>query len=225
MSDDEAKRQAARTALQYLPQTGVVGLGTGSTADLFIAEVADLCRQGRHLVGVATSDRTRRLAQSLGIQLLDDAGPWTIDVCVDGADEVSEALDLIKGGGASHAREKVVNRAARFNVIIVDESKLSSKLGTRCPLPVEVMPFGHASTAQQLAGFGVPTLRAREGAPVRTDGGNFVYDLRVPPLADPAALDQQLCIIPGVIETGLFLRRADVVLVGSKAGTRELKAR
>src|SRR5262245_17293080 len=140
MSDDEAKRQAARAALQYLPKSGVVGLGTGSTAELFVAEVAELCRHGRELVGVATSARTRRLAQSLGIALLDDDGPWTIDVCVDGADEVSDQLDLIKGGGASHAREKVVNRAARFNVIIVDESKLSPLLGTRCPLPVEVMP-------------------------------------------------------------------------------------
>lgn len=225
MSDDEAKRQAARTALQYLPKSGVVGLGTGSTAELFTAEVAALCRQGRQLVGVATSDRTRRLASSLGITLLDDDGPWNIDVCVDGADEVSERLDLIKGGGASHAREKVVNRAARFNVIIVDDSKLSPLLGTRCALPVEVMPFGHASTAVQLSRFGEPVLRSKQGTVVRTDGGNLVYDLRVAPLTDPAELDRQLCIIPGVIETGLFLGRADVVLVGSAAGTRELKPR
>jgi ribose 5-phosphate isomerase A len=225
MSDDEAKRQAARAALQYLPKSGVIGLGTGSTAELFVAEVAALCRQGRDLVGVATSERTRHLAQSLGLKLLDDDGPWTVDVCVDGADEVSDRLDLIKGGGASHAREKVVNRAARFNVIIVDESKLSALLGTRCALPVEVMPFGHASTAVQLARFGQATLRRKQGAPVRTDGGNLVYDLRVAPLSDPAELDRQLCIIPGVIETGLFLGRADVVLVGSTTGTRELRAR
>lgn len=225
MSDEEAKHQAARAALQYLPKSGVIGLGTGSTAELFVAEVAQLCRQGRDFVGVATSERTRHLAQSLGVKLLDDDGPWSIDVCVDGADEVSEGLDVIKGGGASHAREKVVNRSSRFNVIIVDDSKLSPLLGTRCPLPVEVMPFGHASTAVHLSRFGTATLRIKQGTPVRTDGGNLVYDLRIAPLADPAELDRQLCIIPGVIETGLFLGRADVVLVGSQAGTRELKAR
>jgi ribose 5-phosphate isomerase A len=224
MSDEEAKHQAARAALQYLPKSGVIGLGTGSTSELFVAEVAQLCRQGRDLVGVATSERTRHLAQSLGLKLLDDDGPWSIDVCVDGADEVSERLDVIKGGGASHAREKIVNRASRFNVIIVDESKLSPLLGTRFPLPVEVMPFGHASTALHLARFGAATLRTRQGTPVRTDGGNLVYDVRVAPIADPAELDRQLCIIPGVIETGLFVGRADVVLVGSKVGTRELKA-
>jgi len=222
MSDDEKKRRAAASALQYLPKAGVVGLGTGSTAELFIAEVATLCRQGRDLVGVATSERTRQLALALGISLLDDAGPWSIDVCVDGADEVSKELDLIKGGGASHTREKIVNRAARFNVIVVDESKLSEALGTLCLLPVEVLPFGHASTALHLARFGDATLRRKNGVAVRTDSGNVVYDLKTGPIADPAQLDAQLSIIPGVIETGLFVGRSDVVVVGHPSGTREL---
>src|SRR5262245_27261743 len=125
----EAKRQAAREALRYLPERGVVGLGSGSTAELFIEEVGQLVAAGRSLYGVPTSEAGRRQAAALRIPLLPDTGPWPIDVCVDGADEVSDDLDLIKGGGGCHSREKIVNDAARTNIIIVDESKLSHKLG------------------------------------------------------------------------------------------------
>src|SRR5215469_4889832 len=133
---DEAKRAAARAALVDLPERGIVGLGSGSTSRIFVEELAPLVRGGRELVGVPTSESTRELAAKLGIPLLGDEGPWKIDVNVDGADEVSEALDLIKGGGAAHAREKIVNYAARRNVIIVDESKLSGRLGEKWPVPI-----------------------------------------------------------------------------------------
>ncbi|HTM46560.1 MAG TPA: ribose-5-phosphate isomerase RpiA [Polyangiaceae bacterium] len=221
MTDEEAKRQAAVAALAYLPDSGVVGLGTGSTSDYFTREVAKLCQQGRKLVGVPTSKRTRALAESLGIPLLGDEGPWSIDVCVDGADEVSPNFDLIKGGGASHTREKIVNAAARFNVILVDESKLSNTLGTRCPLPVEVLQFGHASTQSHLERWGRPVLRKKGEQVVCTDSGNFVYDLHGQ-IKDPCELNTRVACIPGVVETGLFLGRANVVLVGSPNGCREL---
>src|SRR5690606_5555539 len=122
---DEVKRKAARAALAHLPEKGVLGLGTGSTACHFVDAVAELVRAGRNYSGVPTSERSRQQALALGIPLLPDEGPWEIDVCVDGADEVSADLDLIKGGGAAHTREKIVNYASRLNIIVVDSSKVS----------------------------------------------------------------------------------------------------
>ncbi len=222
---DDAKREAARAALEELPREGIVGLGSGSTARIFVEELAALVRAGRRLVGVASSESTRALAASLGIPLLPDEGPWSIEVNVDGADEVSAGLDLIKGGGAAHAREKIVNYASRRNVVIVDASKLSTRLGERWPVPLEVLPFAHGATRAHLATMGTPVLRSRDGAPVRTDAGNLVYDLRVAPIDDPGALDVRLRAIPGVVETGLFVGRADVVLVAGASGVERLERR
>ena len=221
MSND-AKRRAARGALQLLPQTGVVGLGSGSTANCFIEELGQLVASGRQYRAVATSVASRRLAESVGIEVLDDAGPWDIAVNVDGADEVSQQLDLIKGGGACHAREKIVNDAAKLNVVIVDASKLSARLGERFAVPIEVLRFGHRATGRRLASFGSAARREAEG-PVVTDAGNYIYDVRTGPIDDPAALDRALLQIPGVVETGLFVQRADVVLVADEQGLRTLR--
>ena len=217
-----AKLNAARAAIRELPEHGTIGLGSGSTAILFIQELPRLLRDGRRLVGVPTSEATRSLAASLEIPLLDEVGPWDIDVNVDGADEVSEVGDLIKGGGSAHAREKIVNASARRNVIIVDESKVSRRLGESFRIPVEVLRFGHGATSSHLAHFGNPVLRERDGKLVETDGGNYIYDLAVPPVDDPRTLDVALLSIPGVVETGLFIGRADVVLIGSEQGVRRL---
>jgi len=222
MSDDEAKKRAARAALELLPESGVIGLGTGSTTRFFIEAVGELVRSGRKFSGVPTSQQSRALATECGIPLLDDAGPWSIDLCVDGADEVSDTLDLIKGGGAAHTREKIVNYATRTNVIIVDASKLSRRLGERRAIPVEVLVFGHETTRQKLEHFGVPTLRRKDGAPVTTDSGNYIYDLAVAPMADPARVDAELGAVPGVVETGLFCGRADWVIVAEAQGIRRL---
>jgi ribose 5-phosphate isomerase A len=219
---NQAKRAAARAAIGELPQHGLVGLGTGSTSRIFVEELAPHVRAGRKLVGVPTSESTRALAASLGIPLLGDEGPWDIDVNVDGADEVSATLDLIKGGGAAHAREKIVNYAAKRNVIIVDESKLSSRLGEKWPVPIEVLGFAHGATRAHLEKLGQPVLRMKDGAPLRTDAGNLVYDLTTGPIAEPGALDRTLRAIPGVVETGLFIQRADVVLVAGTRGVTRL---
>jgi ribose 5-phosphate isomerase A len=219
---DQAKRAAAIAALAELPEHGVVGLGSGSTSRLFVEVLAPLVREGRKLVGVPTSESTRTLAASLGIPLLGDEGPWSIDVNVDGADEVSATLDLIKGGGGAHAREKIVNYAARRNVIIVDESKLSSRLGEKWPIPIEVLRFAHGATRAHLEKHGEPVLRVKGGAEVRTDAGNLIYDLKTGPIADPGGLDRALHAIPGVVETGLFVGRADVVLVAGERGVTRL---
>jgi ribose 5-phosphate isomerase A len=216
---DQAKLSAARAALAELPEEGVIGLGSGSTAKLFIDAVGELVAAGRKLVGVPTSVGSRDQALRLGIPLLGDEGPWDVAVTVDGADEVDASLNLIKGGGAAHTREKLINRASRKNVIIVDDSKLSTRLGEKWSVPLEVLPFGHLDTAKWLAAHGRPVMRLRDGAPVRTDAGNFVYDLATGPIDDPAALDRTLSSISGVVETGLFCARADVVIVAEAKGT------
>ena len=222
MSDDEAKQRAARAALELLPESGVIGLGTGSTTRFFIEGVAELVRAGRRFVGVPTSQQSRTLAGQCGIPLLDDAGPWEIDLCVDGADEVSDALDLIKGGGAAHTREKIVNFASKKNLIIVDASKLSRQLGEKRAIPVEVLVFGHLTTLRALERFGRPVLRLRDGAPLLTDSGNYIYDVTVAPLPDPSSVDSALRHVPGVVETGLFCGRADWVIIAEAQGIRRL---
>ena len=217
------KRVAAQAALELLPESGVIGLGTGSTARYFIEGVAERVRRGQDYRGVPTSEASRFLAGSLGIPLLADDGPWDILLCVDGADEVNPALDLIKGGGGAHTREKLVNFASQRNVIVVDETKLSPRLGLRSAVPVEVLPFAHRETAYLIGGIGEPTLRLQGGAPFRTDSGNYIYDLRTGPIDDPANLDVELKTIPGVVETGLFCGRADLVIVAGPNGVRKLQ--
>jgi ribose 5-phosphate isomerase A len=222
MDRDEAKRQAAGAALELLPEAGFVGLGSGSTAQLFIEGVGELVKAGRKLIGVPTSEASRRQAASLGIPLLPDDGPWNIDICVDGADEVSDALDLIKGGGGAHTREKIVNFASRVNIIVVDESKLSTRLGEKWPVPVEVLPFGQHQTASALGRFGKVELRKKGESPWMTDSGNFIYDVFAGTIEDPAALETELLHVPGVVETGLFVARANLVIVAGPLGVRKL---
>jgi ribose 5-phosphate isomerase A len=221
MSSDEMKRAAALAALKHLPPTGILGLGTGSTTRWFIEAVGELCRGGRGFSCVPTSRASRTLAQQLGIPLLDDEGPWQMDVCVDGADEVSDELDLIKGGGGAHTREKIVNQAAKLNVIIVDESKLVTRLGEKFKVPLEILPFGFRTTLAELAAFGQPEVRLANGAPLMSDSGNYIVDLATGPLAAPADFDRRLHALPGVVETGLFIQRADVVVVAGQSGISE----
>src|SRR3954451_15831553 len=145
MSDD-MKHKAAVAALAELPSDGVIGIGTGSTARLFIAALGERGAAGRRYTCVPPSEASRTQARALGIPLLSDDGPWDIAVTVDGADEVDDALDLIKGGGGPHTREKIANFSSRRTVIIVDASKLSRRLVEQWAAPVEVLPFAHLAT-------------------------------------------------------------------------------
>jgi len=217
MTADEAKLLAARAAIAQLPPQGTIGLGTGSTAKLFVDEVGALVKAGSFYRGVPTSEATRKQATALGIPLLVDDDAWDIDVCVDGADEVDEDLNLIKGGGGAMTREKIVNDASRKRITIVDESKLSKRLGEKWPIPLEILQFGRASIMKKLERFGRPELRN-----FVTDAGNLVVDLRVKPIDDPRALDHLIRSIPGVVETGLFVHRADLVIVAGASGIRTL---
>ena len=218
---DEHKRHAAQAALEYLPEAGIIGLGTGSTARHFIAGVGELLKKGRDYRAVATSEASRKQAAALGIPLLPDEGPWDIDVVVDGADEVDPKLDLIKGGGGCHTREKIVNQFSRLRIVVVDESKLVESLGQGWALPVEVLPFGHRSVKSQLERWGSVRLRQVQGQTFRTDSGNLIYDVSTGPIPEPAQLDEEILAIPGVVQTGLFTGRTDKVLIASESGVRE----
>jgi ribose 5-phosphate isomerase A len=220
---ENMKRTAARAALDEVSANTVVGLGTGSTAHIFVEELAVRVSAGLRIVCVPTSEATRTQASSLGIPLLPDEGPWNIDVNIDGADEVSAALDLIKGGGGAHAREKIINYASARNVIIVDTSKMSARLGERSAVPVEVLPFAHKTTRDHLAKYGTARLRMRGSDPAKTDAGNFIYDLATGPIEDASKLDSALRGIPGIVETGLFIARADVVIVADPEGVKRLQ--
>lgn len=222
MDAAQAKQMAARAACEELPAEGTLGLGTGSTAKLFVDEIGARVKAGARYRGVPTSEATRAQAEGLGIPLLGDAEPWDIAACVDGADEVDEHLNLIKGGGGAMTREKIVNFASRRRVTIVDERKLSRRLGEKWPVPVEVLRFGHASTIARLGQLGRPALRVAGGVPFVTDAGNLVVDVAVGPMDDPSAVDLALRSIPGVVETGLFIGRADLVIVAGTSGVRRL---
>lgn len=220
----EQKRAAARAAIAHVPERGVVGLGSGSTAKIFVEMFAELVKSGRDLRGVPSSRETAEVAQSLGIPLLGDDGPWDIAICFDGADEVDPALNVIKGGGGALTREKIVIASSSKVVLLVDESKLSERLGEKWHVPVEVLRFGHAATASHLARHGAPTLRCSKGGEAFvTDQGGLIYDVKTGPITQPFALESALQSIPGVVTVGLFCARADAVIVAAATGVREMK--
>ena len=228
MIDAEAgfKRQAGEEAGSLVQSGMVVGLGTGSTAIYAIRRIAARLRDG-DLVGVraiATSLATEAAARALGIPMLTDDLPREIDLTIDGADEVDPALDLIKGGGGALLREKIVAQASRREVIVVDESKLSPKLGTQWPLPVEVFEFGWRSQARFLESLGATVNpRTADGGLQRTDGGNIILDCRFGPIPDLAALASLLDGRAGVAGHGLFIGIARELIVAGATGVRHVR--
>ena len=224
-SADDAKRNAADAALKYVKSGMVLGLGTGSTALLFLDGVARLISAGADLKGVPTSFATADAAKQRGIPLTSLEEFPRLDLCVDGADEVDPKLDLIKGLGGALLREKIVAWASKRFVVIVDESKLVPHLGTNAPVPVEVHPFGWKNASLALEELGAQVeLRKRGGETVRTDNGNHILDARFGPLKAAPKLAMAISAIPGVVGHGLFLDMADAVLVGSAKGVRTLRA-
>jgi ribose 5-phosphate isomerase A len=221
LSPEDQKRAAGEAAAALVQSGMTVGLGTGSTAALFVKALA---ARKLDIRGVATSEATAALAASLGIPLLDLDDAGTIDLTVDGADEIGPGLVLIKGGGAALLREKLVWEASARCVVIADAAKTPGVFG-RFPLPIEVVAFGHLTTArridQALADLGLAVranLRLRDGAPVRTDGGNLIYDAACGAIPDPAALAGALKRLTGVVEHGLFLGLAERALIGTDDG-------
>lgn len=229
LSPDEQerfKREAAEHAVTYVKSGMIVGLGTGSTAIFATRRIAELFHRGelRDIRAYATSKAVWEEAVRLGIPLLADDMPQEIDLTIDGADEVDPKLNLIKGGGGALLREKIVAEASHREIIVVDESKLSPKLGTRWALPVEVLPYGWHSQARYLASLGatVSLRKAHDGNVMRTDQDNMILDCNFGPIADLQGLAEKLSARAGIIEHGLFLNLTKDVIVAGPNGVRHL---
>lgn len=218
MTSDELKRAAAEAALEYVPEGAVIGVGTGSTVRHFIDLLAG--RRDRLRGAVSSSDQTTRLLEAAGIPVVELNEAGTPPVYVDGADEATCQLHLVKGGGGALTREKVIAGASERFVCIADESKLVEVLG-RFPLPVEVIPMARSFVARELVRFG-GRATLREG--YRTDNGNAILDVHDLEISAPAGLEQRLNDIPGIVTVGIFaLRPADVLLLAGQGGVQTLR--
>src|ERR1700744_3888860 len=220
------KKEAAEYALRYVKSGMTVGLGTGSTAIFAIRRIGELLQSGelQEITGFATSRASWEAAVELKIPMLPDDLPKSVDVTIDGADEVDPQLNLIKGGGGALLREKLVAQATKREIIVVDESKLSQRLGTLHVLPVEVLPFGWRSQAGFLRSLGAKFVvrQAPDGSESRTDQGNLILDCDFGPIADAAKLACELERRAGIVEHGLFLNLTHTVVVAGTQGVREL---
>lgn len=223
-AQDSLKRAVAKKAVELVKSGMVLGLGTGSTSQFFIEELGILLSQNKlkDVECVATSYQSRVLSRQFGVKTLDLNDVSHIDIAFDGADEVDSGMNLIKGGGAAHTMEKVVDSIAKQCVILVDETKVVKTLGLTFPVPVEVLPFALAPVLRALAALGgQPEIRTalRKDGPVISDLGNMVVDVRFSEgVQNPAELERKINMIPGVVENGLFTNVAHTVLVGTKDG-------
>ncbi|MCA3129755.1 MAG: ribose-5-phosphate isomerase RpiA [Betaproteobacteria bacterium] len=217
MDQDQQKQAAAEAAIAHLPDDAVIGVGTGSTANRFIDALGRIRQRVRG--AVASSEASAARLKALGIEVLDLNAVADLPVYVDGADEITESLAMIKGGGGALTREKIVGAVARRFICIADASKLVGRLG-RFPLPVEVIPMARSHVGRQLVRLGGHP-EWRQGAV--TDNGNWILDVHGLSIPDPAALEAEIDAIAGVVSVGLFARRpADLLLLGTSGGVRTL---
>ncbi|MGA2388541.1 MAG: ribose-5-phosphate isomerase RpiA [Candidatus Sulfotelmatobacter sp.] len=223
MANDLEKEAAARASLRYIKDGQVVGLGTGTTASHFVQLLGEQVKQGLRIRGIPTSVRAAEQATSLGIPLTNFDECQQIDVTVDGADEVDPQLRLIKGGGGALLREKIVASATKQYVIVVDGSKQVATLG-KFPLPVEVIRFAQALIAKKITELGaeVALRRTADGKPYLTDENNYILDCHFAKIRGADGLANKLSDMPGVVEHGLFINMANVVLVARGSEVTEL---
>jgi len=219
---ETAKRAAVVKALEEVRDARVVGIGSGTTLELLVSELATTAKErALELKLVPTSRQIEAVIVAAGLRSVNPNEVPGIDLALDGADQVAmPTLDLIKGGGAALAREKIVDAAAKKLIVIVDERKLADRLGKGQVVPVEVISFAHRLVMSRLAELGgKPTLRrGNQASPIVTDNGNFVVDVDFGPIGDAHALESRLKSIPGLVETGLFLGMTDRVYVGQRDG-------
>lgn len=213
------KQEVGKAAAARVKSNSIVGLGTGSTTAYAIESIGDRLAKGEitNIVGIPTSFQAEVLAKQYNIPLTTLDAVDHIDIAIDGADEVDPNKNLIKGGGAAHTREKVVDTLAKEFIVVVDGGKLVDKLGSTFLLPVEVIPMAVTPTMRKLEALGgKPELRMgiKKAGPVVTDQGNLVIDVKFDHISDPATLEKEINNIPGVLENGLFVGVTDVVLVG-----------
>lgn len=221
MNSNIAKKAAGNAAADFVKSGMIVGLGTGSTASYFIQSLIDRCRQGLKIKVVATSERSRKQAIDGGIPFCDIDTITSIDLTVDGADEIDHQKRMIKGGGGALLREKIIASISKEMVVIVDENKLVENLGA-FPLPVEIVPFAYQAIIFQINSLGYSgTIRRNEKSEIYiTDNGNYIFDIHFQELRFHPEIDQQkIKAIPGVIETGFFFNLAGRVLIGKSDGS------
>ena len=224
---DALKRAAAEAAVELVQDGMVVGLGTGSTAAFAVEALTRRHREGLHFIGIPTSERTAALATAANIPLTSFAEHHQIDLTIDGADEVERGtLNLIKGLGGALLHEKIVAAASRRLAIVVDGLKLVDRLGARTPVPVEVVAFGLEATQAALESIGATARlrRSATGDSFITDSGNRILDCSFGPIADPARLEERIRRVVGVVESGLFISRANVVFVANTSGVHRLES-
>ena len=220
---DQAKELAAQRSLEFIEEGMVVGMGSGTTATHFIKLLGERVKQGLKIRGISSSKASEQLAVSLSIPVIDFHTCTEIDVTIDGADEVTPQLELIKGGGGALLREKIVASASKRFVVVADSSKLVNRLG-KFPLPVEVIPMASPLVARKLEGLGIhPTVRRlATGSEFITDEGNLILDCECGEIDDPGKLAASIRQIIGVVEHGLFLKMADLALIASDLKVVEL---
>jgi ribose 5-phosphate isomerase A len=214
----DRKKAAAEAALELVENGMVVGLGTGSTANYAIEGLGRRVASGLRIRGVATSRASEELARKVGVPIITLDQVSGIDLTIDGADEVDPRFNLIKGMGGALLREKIVAFASKQEVIIIDDSKLVEVLGTKTPLPVEVVPFGHLLTKDALESLGCKASLKGGSSPFVTDNANLIYECRFAKIEDPEILEAEIDLIPGVVESGLFIDLATKVVVASAKG-------
>lgn len=229
MNTENQKKIAAEKATESVQSGMVVGLGTGSTVYYALLKLGAMVRAGLDIVGVPTSAGTEKIATAQQIPLVTLATHPSIDLTIDGADEVDAHLNLIKGGGAALVREKIIANASEKILIVVDESKISRVLGTTFPLPVEIVQFGWEATQTEVNRIcGKSTLRVastQDGRqnPLITDNGNYILDCHLDGIPAPQEIELQLNNIPGVVENGIFVNRADKIIIGTPSGIRYME--
>jgi ribose 5-phosphate isomerase A len=224
---EAAKQKAAHEAVKHVQNGHIVGLGSGSTAAYAIEQLGERVRREKlQILGVPTSYQALMLAAHCGIPITTLDEHSHLDVAIDGADQVDNALNLIKGMGGALTREKIVASAASQFIVIADETKLVKKLGTDHPVPVEVLPFALSpSLAKMHEMNGQPIVRDAKGkvGPLVTDNGNFIVDVDFGPIDNPAALNSRLKLIPGVVETGLFVGMTQIGYIGTEKSVKRLQ--
>jgi ribose 5-phosphate isomerase A len=224
---EEAKKKAALEAVKHVENRFVIGLGSGSTAAYAIQEVGRLIHQKNlKILGVPTSYQSFLLAVDNGIPISTLNEHPKLNLTIDGADQVDRNLNMIKGMGGALTKEKVVALASKQNITVIDERKLTKKLGTNQPVPIEVLPFAIALVKSRIKKMkGNPILREGKGkvGPVITDNGNFIVDVDFGLIDAPDKLNSELKLIPGLVETGLFIKTSNIVYVGTSEGVHKLE--
>ncbi len=224
MNTEQQKKIAAEKATEEVRNGMVVGFGTGSTVYYALLKLGVMVRDGLNIIGIPTSDGTEKIATEQGIPLSTLAVHPTIELTIDGADEVDAHLNLIKGGGAALVREKIIANASKRILIVVDESKVSRVLGTSFALPVEIVRFGWEATQREVNKVcGKSDLRGGIEDPLITDNGNYILDCHFDGILEPEKIELQLNNIPGVVENGIFVDRADKVIIGTPSGIKYME--